>query len=133
MTMLHQRDHVLLDHMITNPRIINSVHIPDAQISVHVALIVKRGKIIAEATNTYGSRSRGSGYSNRSIHAEINAIKQLGNIHEMRGADMYVGRISRDAAKEGECKFSRSRPCPVCSVILEKCMREYGLRNIYHT
>jgi hypothetical protein len=45
-----------------------------------MAVIVKRGQILAEATNNYGSRSRGSGYSKSSIHAERNVVKQLGDI-----------------------------------------------------
>ena len=38
--------------------------------SLHNAILVKRGKVIAEATNKIGSRSKGSGYSYSTIHAE---------------------------------------------------------------
>jgi hypothetical protein len=58
--------------------------------SIHIAAIVLRGKIIAEATNKLGSRSRGCGYSNYTIHAEKNVIKELGDISKLRGAPRKV-------------------------------------------
>jgi hypothetical protein len=36
---------------------------------VHVAMVMKRGKVMEMATNAIGSRSRGCGYDHRSIHA----------------------------------------------------------------
>ena len=97
--------------------------------SLHRAVLVKRGNIIAEATNNYGSRSRGSGYSRSSIHAEKNVVKALGDIHKMKGADMYIMRFSR----EEEMRFVKSTPCKACEIFLEKCMKEYGLKNVYYT
>jgi hypothetical protein len=96
--------------------------------SLHVAVLVKRGKILAFANNKNGSRSSGSGYSERSIHAERHVVKRLGNIQELRGADMYIMRISK-----GGCRLQPSMPCPECQLFLEKCVREYGLRRIYFT
>ena len=96
--------------------------------SVHIAVIVYRGKIIAEATNKVGSRSRGCGYSDYTIHAERNVIKQLGDLSKLRGADLYVMRQGRS-----EQKFVNSKPCADCSYFLSKCMREYGLKNVYYT
>jgi hypothetical protein len=95
----------------------------------HKAVIVKRGHIIAEASNGVGSRSRGSGYSRSSIHAERKVVKQLGDISKLRGADMYVMRFSLI----NENEFMNSKPCRQCFVFLEKCMREYGLKNVYYT
>ena len=96
--------------------------------SIHKAVLVKRGQIIADASNNYGSRSRGSGYSRSSIHAEKNVVKVLGDVHKLRGADMYVMRFSRTP----EMDFVRSTPCPACRVFLEKCIKEYGLKNVYY-
>ena len=127
---LRQSDLRLLDQIISNQRTINLRYAHWA--SIHVAVLVKRGKIIAEATNGFGSRSRGSGYSESSIHAEKRVLKELGNIHEMRGANMYVVRISRDSSKEGLSQFVLSKPCAQCVPFLEKCVREYGLRHIYY-
>jgi len=75
----------------------------------------------------------GSGYSTHSIHAEKNVVKQLGDISKLRGADLYVMRISRDVTKVSTDKFLCSKPCDECQAFLEKCMREYGLKNVYFT
>jgi hypothetical protein len=97
--------------------------------SIHRAVLVKRNKIIAEATNNYGSRSRGSGYDKASIHAEKNVIKSLGDVQKMRGADMYVMRFNR----AGDVKLVNSTPCSRCFPFLAKCMKEYGLKRVYYT
>ena len=97
--------------------------------SLHRAVLVKRGKIIADATNNYGNRSRGSGYSQSSIHAEKNVVKELGDISKLKGADMYIMRFSRSDPLD----FVKSIPCRSCKVFLEKCMKEYGLKNVYYT
>lgn len=120
----------ILDKIISNQRILNLRYAHFA--SIHVAVLMKRGKIVAEATNGFGSRSRGSGYSESSIHAERNVIKEIGNIHELKGAEMYVVRISRNYKSEGCNQFIGSKPCSQCQVFLEKCIREYGLKNVYY-
>lgn len=97
--------------------------------SLHRAVLVKRGQIIAEATNNYGSRSRGSGYSRSSIHAEKNVVKALGDVSLMKNADMYIMRFSR----ENEMRLLKSTPCSACLLFLQKCMKEYGLKNVYYT
>ena len=124
-------DHPLLEHILSNPRTIALKYAHFA--SIHVALLVKRGKIIAEATNGFGSRSRGSGYCTNSIHAERNVVKEIGNIRDLKGADMYVVRISRKVDHTVKDPFMGSKPCHSCKVFLEKCMREYGLKNVYYT
>jgi hypothetical protein len=123
-------DMKFLDEIIDNQRILNLRYAHFA--SIHVAFLVKRRRIIAQATNGFGSRSRGSGYSESSIHAEKNVVKYLGNIHELRGADMYIVRISRKPCSEGLDQFIKSKPCKQCTVFLEKCMREYGLRHVFY-
>jgi Cytidine and deoxycytidylate deaminase zinc-binding region len=98
--------------------------------SVHMAILVLRGKIIAEATNKVGTRSRGSGYSNVTIHAEKNVVKQLGDTAKLKNADMYVMRCGKG---ENCGTFVNSKPCADCEYFLNKCMRKYGLRNVYYT
>jgi len=120
----------VLDTIMSNQRILNLRYAHFA--SIHVAVLMKRGKIVAEATNGFGSRSRGSGYSQSSIHAERNVIKEFGNIYDLKGAEMYVVRISRNYKSEGCEQFIGSEPCCQCKVFLEKCMREYGLKNVYY-
>uniref|UniRef100_A0A6C0AMM3 CMP/dCMP-type deaminase domain-containing protein n=1 Tax=viral metagenome TaxID=1070528 RepID=A0A6C0AMM3_9ZZZZ len=128
---MRQSERWLLDQILSNPRTVNLKYAHFA--SIHVAVLMKRGRIIAEATNGFGSRSRGSGYCASSIHAERNVVKEIGNIHELKGAEMYVVRISRNKDLECEDPFVGSKPCSQCRVFLEKCMKEYGLKNVYYT
>jgi hypothetical protein len=93
---------------------------------LHIAAIVKRGKILATAENRLGSRSKGAGYSHQTIHAERAVVKKLGDISQLRGAILCVWRISL-------VHILPSKPCPECQVFLEKCMREYGLRAVHYT
>ena len=99
---------------------------------VHIAVLVKRGKVIASDRNRYGTRSRGSGFSNNSIHAERSVVKQLGDISQLKGADMFIMRFARNRLLEGYDRFKSSKPCYGCELFLEKCMREYGLKNVYY-
>jgi hypothetical protein len=131
MDTMRQSERWLLDQILSNPRTVNLKYAHFA--SIHVAVLMKRGKIIAEATNGYGSRSRGSGYCASSIHAERNVVKEIGNIHQLKGAEMYVVRLSRNKDHEKEDPFVGSKPCAQCRVFLEKCMKEYGLKNVYYT
>jgi len=95
--------------------------------SVHIAVLVLHRKIIAKACNGLGTRSRGCGYSNCTIHAEINVIKKLGDYSKMNGMDMYVFRKGKND------RFVNSVPCMECQNILGKCMGKYGLRNVYYS
>lgn len=134
MDRLHASQEAILSEFLADPRTRN-LRVTDPQMmSVHIAVLVKRGKILAQATNRNGSRSSGSGYSDRSIHAERNVVKQLGDITKLRGADMYIMRISRDFThRVGFDRYINSTPCRDCQLFLEKCIREYGLKNVYYT
>jgi len=98
--------------------------------SVHIAIVVLRGKIIAEATNRLGSRSKGSGYSAHTIHAERNVLKVLGDYNKLRDADIYVMRCGKGI---NAFNFINSKPCQGCECFLNKCMNKYGLRKVYYT
>lgn len=94
---------------------------------LHRAVIVKRGKVLAEATNSVGSRSMGAGFGDMTIHAERAVVKKLGDISKLRGADLYVFRV-------GATEASRfSQPCHSCEQFLRKCMKEYGLRCVFYS
>jgi hypothetical protein len=93
---------------------------------LHIAAIVKRGKVIATAQNRIGTRSKGSGYSDQTIHAEKSVVKKLGDISQLKGATLCVWRLSR-------VNVLPSKPCSECHLFLEKCMREYGLRCVQYT
>ena len=93
---------------------------------LHVAAIVKRGKVLATAENSVGSRSRGAGYSDYTIHAEKAVVKKVGDVSQLRGASLCVWRVSAMSVLP-------SKPCSDCQIFLEKCMREYGLRAVYYS
>jgi hypothetical protein len=93
---------------------------------LHVAALVKRGKVIAVAHNRAGSRKMGSGYSTMTIHAEKAVVKKLGDISKLKDATLCVWRIS-------SISVLPSKPCSECHLFLEKCMRQYGLRAVQYT
>jgi len=128
---LHRNEKTILQMFLSDPRTTN-LHMSHTT-SVHVAVIVKRGKILAEASNRIGSRSSGSGYSKNTIHAEKNVVKALGDISLLRGADMYIMRLTNNKTKEGFDRFLGSAPCNSCQLFLSKCVKEYGLKNVYWT
>jgi hypothetical protein len=104
---------------------------------VHVAVLVYRGKIIAEAANRVGYRSiSNKTYSNtyirepKNIHAEENVVRVLGDKSKLKGADMYVMRFGKG---EKQDQFINSKPCAKCECFLNKCIGKYGLRNVYYT
>jgi hypothetical protein len=97
--------------------------------SVHIALIVKRGKVIAVGGNSVGSQSMGSGYGcHGTIHAEKAVVKQLGDISELKGATLVVVRLGR------KCNdWCYSAPCCSCKKFLTKCITHYGLSKVYYS
>ena len=101
-------------------------------ISFHVAILIRRGKILRVASNRLGSRSQGCGFSNYTIHAERNVIKEFGDISKLKGCDLYVMRIHQNRMT-GKKFFGNSAPCRDCELFLEKCQRRYGLRHVYFT
>ena len=94
----------------------------------HIAVLMKRGKILEIASNSLGSRSRGSGYDTRTIHAERAVIKKVGDISKLYGAILVVIRVSK-----GTKEVVNSEPCHSCKCHLEKCMREHGLKYVYYS
>jgi hypothetical protein len=128
---LHATTKSILEQFLADPR---TTSLRDRYCEeLHIAALVKRGRVIASARNRYGTRSRGSGFSKSSLHAERNVIKELGDISLMKGADMIVMRFSKNRNLEDYNRFRCSKPCTECQVFLEKCMREYGLKNVYYT
>jgi hypothetical protein len=95
---------------------------------IHVAVVMKRGKMLEMASNYLGSRTSGCGYDNFSIHAERAVLKKVGDYTKLNGAILIVFRISR-----GKHELVESTPCETCRPHLEKCMKEYGLRRVYHS
>ena len=96
-------------------------------IQFHTATLRRRNKIIATSRNTIGTRSRGSGWDDQSLHAERAVVKRLGDISQLRGCTLEVIRLN----KKGEVR--NSKPCEDCAMFLQKCMREYGLRRVIYS
>ena len=86
---------------------------------LHCAILMKRNKVLAIATNRVGSRSQGCGYSDRTIHAEKNVVKKLGDVSQLKGCTLFVSRIGVHA--------HGSKPCDECVLFLNKCIQQYGL------
>ncbi len=95
---------------------------------IHIALLMKGKRVIAMAKNKVGSRKQGCGYANRMIHAEIAVIKKFGNMKGLKGLTLVVLRYG-----PGIKGWVYSKPCPHCSIILEKIMQEYGLQKVYYS
>lgn len=93
----------------------------------HVATIYRRRRPIATSRNKIGTRSRGSGWDDLSLHAERAVVKALGDISQLRGCTLEVVRLN----KKNEIRSSK--PCSNCEMFLEKCMREYGLRRVIYS
>ena len=79
--------------------------------SLHIAMLVKRGKVLSVASN-----------------AERAAIKKVGDISKLDGAIMVVIRIMRGTREVGP-----SEPCHSCKCHLEKCIRDHGLKRVYYS
>ena len=94
---------------------------------LHYAQITVRNKVVAFARNSVGSRSRGCGYSDLTIHAERAVVKKLGDTSKLKGAVLVVWRTNRAG------DMMPSKPCADCHLFLEKCMRDYGLRKVVYS
>jgi hypothetical protein len=103
----------------------------DHSTKLHVAVLVKRGRVLAFATNKVASRSSGASSrgSQNFIHAEKNLLRAIGDLSRMKGSDVYVMRIS-PVSSTG---FMYSQPCSECTAILNKCIEKHGLRKVFFT
>lgn len=102
-------------------------HVECHNTSLHYAQLIKRNKVIAFARNSIGSRSRGCGWSDNTIHAERAVVKRLGDISQLRGCTMVVVRVNKHD------EILSSEPCSDCKLFLFKCMNEYGLRKVIYS
>jgi hypothetical protein len=93
----------------------------------HRAEISKHGKVIAESRNRVGSRARGCGWGDQTIHAERAVVKDLGDTSRLRGCVLKVVRITPDG------RIANSKPCESCIKFLEKCIRKYGLLKVLYS
>ena len=100
--------------------------VPKHKTSVHIAVVVNKNKVISVGHNRVGSRSRGLGFSDRTIHAERDALKKT-DYKCLAGSVMYVARLSKDGS------VANSEPCAECKAVLETFFEKYGLRAVFYT
>lgn len=87
--------------------------------SNHVAILYIGRKMIAIGQNRLGNR--------RTIHAEMDVIREVGDTAKIRGATLLVIRIGAQG------NLMNSAPCPACKCLLEKCKKTYGLKSFLHS
>jgi hypothetical protein len=87
--------------------------------SNHVAILFLGRKMIAIGQNRLGNR--------RTIHAEMDVIREVGDTAKIRGATLLVIRIGTQG------NLMNSAPCPACKCLLEKCKKTYGLKSFLHS
>lgn len=98
--------------------------------SKHGAIIINQGKIIGKGHNRY-SYTPHRGFAGRlSLHAEIDALNNVGRRQKLNGAIMYVIRLGFDL-DNGKIELRYSAPCRECSKKIRKCMQKYGLACVY--
>jgi deoxycytidylate deaminase len=100
----------------------------DPRMVAHLyAVVVKGGKIISTAPNTYGLNEYCFYNSYRedinSVHAEINSIFRVRKKVDLTGAKMYVARITKNNV------IAMARPCPMC----QKTIKSYGFKRVFYT
>jgi hypothetical protein len=100
---------------------------PAHNLQQHYAELYKRNKLMASSRNRVGTRSRGCGWSDSTLHAERAVVKRFGDVSQLHGCILIVVRIN----KKGE--LLNSKPCADCQKFLEKCMKEYGLLKVIYS
>ena len=95
--------------------------------SLHYAEIYKRNKLMASSRNKIGSRSRGCGWSDGTLHAERAVVKRFGDVSQLHGCVLVVVRINKHNEILG------SKPCSDCNIFLTKCMKQYGLLKVIYS
>jgi tRNA(Arg) A34 adenosine deaminase TadA len=105
----------------------------------HCALVVQRGgKVVGKGYN----RCLGKKNGRNSYHAEKQALMHNCLKKDLKGADLIVVRINTSLKNLHEVDvetgnlneiFCNSKPCKMCTTMIEKCQTEYGLRNVYYT
>ena len=79
----------------------------------HMAFLLRRGNIVAVSTNQIGSRSRGAGYSEYTLHAERAVVKRM-DVSTLKHMTLVVIRLGKNGT------FLNSKPCSACQHVLEK-------------
>lgn len=92
----------------------------------HIALLFHGRKLIAIGHNRVSYRRRSTA---RTIHAEADVIRSLGDLTKLRGSTLVVIRYGGT----GHANLINSKPCPACQRLIDKCQKDYGLKNCIHS
>jgi len=111
--------HTFLD---TNPPSLDRLNTFD-----HRSFLLSDGdtRVLKDSQNRVGSRSRGSGYYDYTLHAEIALLKEI-DYDELYDRTLVVICIEYD--EEGVIRFRNSTPCCKCQRVLDKFIRKYRLK-----
>jgi len=89
----------------------------------HIAFICKGRKVLATGQNRLADIGRA-----KMQHAEMDAIRELGDVASLRGAWLFVIRLGAN-----ETYLLNSKPCAACQHVIEKCVRTYKLRGVKYS
>jgi hypothetical protein len=81
--------------------------------------------VLNYSQNRVGSRSRGVGYYDYTLHAEIALLKEI-DYEDLYDRTLVVVRIEYD--EEGVIRLRNSTPCCKCQRVLDKFIRKYRLK-----
>jgi hypothetical protein len=99
----------------------------NSKYKLHIAFLYNnKGDLICKSINKIGTRSRGAGYSDYTIHAERAVLKMVDYTH-LKNATLVVIRVN----KLGDIMYSK--PCHGCECHISKLMRLYGLKRVFYS
>lgn len=92
----------------------------------HFAMVYDgSGKMLCAARNRPMTRASGCGADFHTIHAEMAAIKKIGDLRRLRGCTLVVARITPAG------NLASSKPCKSCEKKLMLMMDRYCLKGGY--
>jgi len=92
----------------------------------HVAILFKHRRIISIGQNHLSQRMIRGGRRINTTHAEVDALRSIRDMRAIRGSTLVVIRL-------GAIGTIHSAPCASCLCLIQKYMREYGLRRYIHS
>jgi hypothetical protein len=92
----------------------------------HVAILFKNRRIVSIGQNRLSQKMIRGGRRIHTTHAEKDLIHSIRDMRDIRGSILVIIRI-------GAQGIIHSAPCPSCMCLIQKCMKEYGLRRCLHS
>ena len=92
----------------------------------HVAILFKNRRIVSIGQNRLSQKMIRGGRRINTTHAEKDLIQSIRDMRTIRGAMLVIIRL-------GPQGVIHSAPCASCMCLIQKCMKEYGLRRCIHS